>query len=233
MPGLRYDGPMVAENRTTRGDSVYVALRADILSGRRLPGQRLKFSELGAGYDASVTVIREALTRLAAEGLVVSEPHLGYAVTELSVDRLTELTDARLELETLVFARSVKNGDLHWESQLVAAHHRMENTPYLTEDDPIRITDAWAEAHARFHEALLEGCDNHRLFLIAIGLRSEAELYRRWSQPLGAEQDRDLVAEHRRLLDAALARDVSAAKDALRDHIAHTTRLLLDASATL
>ena len=221
---------MASDTKTTRSDCVYALLRADVLAGRRPPGQRLKFSDLSTSYDASVTVIREALTRLAGEGLVVAEPRLGYSVTDLSADRLNELTDARLELEAMVFARSVEHGDLQWESQMVAAHHRLENTPYLTTDEPVRITDEWAEAHARFHEALLEGCDNRRLYHIAIGLRSEAELYRRWSQPLGSEKNRDLAAEHRRLLDTALARNVPDAKQALREHISHTTRLLLDAS---
>ena len=216
----------------TRSDAVYAALRADILAGRRLPGERLKFGDLGTAYDASVSVLREALTRLTAEGVVVSEPHLGFAVTSLSTDRLDELTDARLLLETTVFGRSVCEGDLQWESKIVAALHVLERTRYL---DPgtERVSDEWALAHAAFHEALLDGCANRRLLQITLGLRNEAELYRRWSQPLGNEHDRNLVAEHREILDAALARDTERAAAALGDHIAHTTRLLHDASERL
>lgn len=220
----------VDQGKQTRSDAVYSALRADILGGRRCPGERLKFPDLGVAYDASVSVIREALTRLAAEGLVGSEPHQGYAVTELSVHRLEELTDARIELETLVLTRSITDGDLIWESQLVAAHHMLEGVPFLTEYEPVRITDEWVDAHAAFHRALLNGCGNRRLFQIANGLRDEAELYRRWSQPLGAERNRDLAAEHRELLETALARDLPAATASLRAHINHTARLLLDAS---
>jgi len=224
---------VAAESKATRSDGVYIALRAAILAGRRPPGARLKFSELSATFDASVTVIREALTRLTAEGLATAEPQRGYAVTELSTERLGELTDARLELEGLVFARAVAEGDLQWESQLVAAHHRLENTAFLSSEEPIRITDEWVDAHARFHDALLEGCGNRRLYQMAIGLRREAELYRRWSQPLGSEKDRDLAGEHRRLLELALARDVNGARMALCEHISHTTRLLLDVTGSL
>ena len=222
---------MTAEQgKRTRSDAVYATLRADILAGRRLPGTRLKFSELAADCDASMSVIREALTRLAAEGLVSNEPNIGFAVTDLSADRLGELTDARLELEVLVFARSIEQGDLAWESQLVAAHHVLEGTPFLVDG---RVTDEWAVAHQAFHCALLAGCRNRRLFQIANGLRDEAELYRRWSQPLGTEKDRDLAAEHRQLLDSALSRDIDAAKAALCEHISHTTALLLAASESL
>ncbi|GAF46520.1 GntR family transcriptional regulator [Rhodococcus wratislaviensis] len=216
--------------RQTRGNAVYDVLRAEILGGRRLPGDRLKFPELSASFDASVSVLREALTRLAAEGLVASEPHLGYAVPTLSANQLEELTDARLELEALVFSRSIQEGDLAWESRLVAAHHTLVGVPFLTAEDPVRITDEWAEAHAAFHCALLDGCTNRRLLQMATGLRDEAELYRRWSQPLGTEKDRDLVTEHRQLMEAALARDVPAATASLREHISHTTRLLLAAT---
>src|SRR5574337_216176 len=216
--------------KRTRCDLIYAALRSEILGGRRPPGQRLKFPELSTTYDASVSVIREALTRLAAEGLVTSEPHQGYAITELSVDRLDELTDARLELETLVLARSLRDGDLSWESGLVAAHHTLASVPFLSATDPPYVTDEWAEAHAGFHRALLSGCANRRLVDMANGLRDEAELYRRWSQPLGGEKDRDLAAEHRELLDTSLARDTKAATESLRAHITHTTRLLREAA---
>ncbi|MFW0795923.1 GntR family transcriptional regulator [Gordonia sp. CPCC 205515] len=218
----------VGERKRTRSDSVYEWLRAGILSGKFLPGTRLKFSELAAECDASMSVIRESLTRLAAEGLVTTEPNVGFTVTDISTDRLLELTDARLELEGLVFARAIRDGDLAWESHVVAAHHRMEGTPFLTDSVPVRITEGWAEAHADFHRALLEGCANRRLFHMANGLRDEAELYRRWSQQLGGEKDRDLAAEHRRIMELALARDADGAVEALRDHIAHTTRLLVE-----
>ncbi|MGW3625403.1 GntR family transcriptional regulator [Streptomyces sp. NPDC000880] len=214
----------------TLSDEVRARLRADILSGRLLPGSRLKFPTLSAQYDASVTVLREALVRLAEQGLVRSEPHQGFVVTPLSRGTLGELTDARVELECLVLRRSVVEGDLAWESRLVAAHHTLERTPYTAEGDDNRVDDDWAAAHAAFHEALLAGCANRRLLQMALGLRDEAELYRRWSQPLGDEPSRDLAGEHRALLEAALAREPGAAAAALCAHIRHTTELLLSAA---
>ncbi|MBD0424630.1 GntR family transcriptional regulator [Streptomyces sp. TRM S81-3] len=225
---------MVAKGgKQTLSDDVRARLRADILSGRLLPGYRLKFPELGTRYDASVSVLREALVRLAEQGLVRSEPHQGFVVTPLSREQLWELTEARVELETLVLRRSVVEGDLAWESRLVAAHHTLERTPYTAEGDDQRVDDDWATAHAAFHEALLAGCTNQRLLRMALGLRDEAELYRRWSQPLGDEPGRDLTGEHRALLEAALTRDPDAAAAALCAHVRHTTELLLAAADRL
>lgn len=213
--------------KQTRGDLVYAQLRGDILGGRYLPGDRLKFGALAAECDASMSVLREALTRLSLEGLVTNEANVGYAVTEISIPRLRELTDARLELEGLVFGRAIGDGDLAWESSVVAAHHQMVGTRYLTGDEPVRVTDDWARAHAAFHRALLDGCANKKLLQLANGLRDEAELYRRWSQPLGQEKNRDLDGEHRRIMELALARDATGAVSALREHISHTTELLV------
>ena len=64
--------------------------------------------------------------------------------------------------------------------------------------------------------------------LIRLNVADEAELYRRWSQPLGREKNRDLDGEHRRMMELALARDADGAVTALRDHIAHTTELLVE-----
>jgi DNA-binding GntR family transcriptional regulator len=218
---------MVARTRKqTRTEDVHARLQADILTGRLRPGQRLKFPDLCRSYETSVGVAREALTRLAEQGLVRSQAHQGFEVTPLSTDDLTDLTDARVDIETLVLEHAIVDGDLAWESRLVAAYHTLQRTP-VVEADPAGVSDAWATAHAQFHQALLDGCANRRLRRAASGLRDEAELYRRWSTPLGNEPHRDLDAEHHRLLDAALARDTATATSALREHITHTTQRLL------
>lgn len=199
----------------TRADAVYQRLREDILGGRLVPGQRLKFPELSDRYGTSVGATREALTRLVADGFVQTQAHQGFSVTSLSYEALTELTQARMEIESLVMRLSVLEGDMAWEAQLVAAHHVLEHT----EDD-------WFSAHAAFHHALLAGCRNQRLHTIAKALRAEAELYVQWSVQF--DPTRDVDGEHRALLDAAINRDAERAAELIREHIAHTSQLLID-----
>ncbi|HEV7862441.1 MAG TPA: GntR family transcriptional regulator [Acidimicrobiia bacterium] len=211
----------------TRADGVQDHLRAEILGGRRAPGERLKFPELCEHYEVSVGVVREALTRLVDQGLVRAQAHQGYVVTPLSHKELGELTVARMELESLVFRLAVVEGDMAWEAGAVAAHHVLERAPFAAEGDPSQLSEEWAGAHAAFHVALLAGCGNRRLQEMAWKLREEAELYRRWSVSLGQEPTRDIAGEHRRLLDAALARQPELAAERLADHISHTARLLI------
>ncbi|TDD89431.1 FCD domain-containing protein [Saccharopolyspora karakumensis] len=218
---------MVKNGGSTRTEGVYQRLRADILGGRFTPGERLKFPELSERCGASVGACREALTKLAADGLVTTRAHQGYIVTPLSHEDLADLARARVEVESLVLRLSVLDGDMRWESQAVAAHHSLARTPFHGLGDPDRPSDEWSAAHAAFHTALLAGCGNHRLLNTARSLRQEAELYLQWSVSFGGEPDRDLDTEHREILEAAIARDADRAQELLRDHIAHTAQLLI------
>ncbi|WAL67777.1 GntR family transcriptional regulator [Amycolatopsis cynarae] len=217
---------MAPERPVTRVERTYDALRTDILAGRHEPGAKLPFADLSPRYDASVGVLREALSRLAAEGLVESVPQLGFRVRSLSVEDLRHLTDARCAIETLVLREALANGGVAWESQVLAAHHQLQHTPQMSEGDPARLSDEWARAHAAYHDALLMGCPNPRLLAIARSLRDSAELYRRWSVPFDPTH-RDIASEHRTILEAVLAHDEEAAVAALTRHIRYTTDVLL------
>jgi DNA-binding GntR family transcriptional regulator len=211
----------------TKAERIYCQLRADILAGRHLPGQRLRFAELCERYATSMGVLREGLLRLAEQGLVRGEAQQGFQVVALSVDDLKELTEVRREIETLTLRRAIANGDLEWETSLIAAHHRLTRTPQLDPNDPDRLSDQWATAHARFHAGLLAGCTNERLKGIAAALRDSAELYRRWSVPLGHDPHRDIATEHAAILEATLARDAARAVEYLAVHVDRTTHILL------
>jgi DNA-binding GntR family transcriptional regulator len=218
---------MLRHGAPTRTEKVYSTLRADILAGRQLPGSRLPFAELSARYQASMGVMREALTRLAAEGLVDAEPQHGFRVMPLSRSDLEHLTETRCLVEAAVIRQSTEHGDVAWESEVLAAHHRLQRTPQAAQDDPARLSEDWALAHRDFHHALSSSCPNPRLLGLAASLRDAAELYRRWSVPLGHER-RDVAGEHRGLLDAVLAHDADAAADLLEQHIRHTTAVLTE-----
>src|SRR5918911_320731 len=186
----------------TRVDTVQERVRSDILAGRLRPGDRLKFPDLCQQFQVSAGVVREALSRLADQGLVRMQAHQGFQVTPLSYEDLRELTSARIQIDTMVFRLSVEHGD-----------------------------QAWDEVHAAFHKALLAGCPNRRLLDIAMRLREEAELYRHWSLSLRNDTHRDAAGEHRELMEAAVARDADLAVERLAAHIAGPAQRLLALAA--
>ncbi|GAB3977143.1 GntR family transcriptional regulator [Actinoallomurus acanthiterrae] len=219
----------MSKRTDTLNGITYDRLRADILAGRLLPNERLKFAALSERYGASVSVMREALAKLSAEKLVVEAPRQGFRVMPLSPDDLKDLTAVRCDIECLAFRYSVERGDLAWESRVVAAHHTLENIPMTVDGDPERFSEEWATAHSHFHLTLFDACGSPRLRELAISLRDSAELYRRWSRPLGRDHGRDIASEHRKLMEAVLARDADAVASRLEAHITRTTYVLLDA----
>jgi DNA-binding GntR family transcriptional regulator len=219
----------VTSGSQTRADEVYQRLRSEILAGRLAPGARLPFAELSQRYDTSTGVLREVLPRLVEQGLVVSKPQIGFRVVSVSPEDLLHLTEVRVMIESLALRQSVVQGDLTWESDILAAHHRMRGLPMF--NSAHMVDEAWLEAHAVFHSTLLQACPNTRLTKIADMLRDSAEIYRCWSAQYGEEHDRDVAAEHQRILDAALRRDADAATIALTEHIELTTQILIQTYA--
>ncbi|MEM8730108.1 MAG: GntR family transcriptional regulator [Pseudomonadota bacterium] len=210
----------------TQTDRAYESLRNDILSGVLAAGSTLQFAQLRETYGHSMGVLREALTRLAAEGLAVKRAQHGFRVIDLTLKDLNDLTESRILVETAVLRDAIEHGDLDWESAIISAHHKLERTEKHINGDPHSVTDAWAIAHQAFHMALLSSARNDRLKSYAEGLRASAELYRRWSMPFEIEP-RDVDAEHRALRDLTVARDVDEACGVLAQHLSFTRDLIV------
>lgn len=210
--------------KSTLAKDVFDRLRHELLRGDLAPGAKLRINEIASRYGVSPSVLREALTRLAEQGLIVAMPQRGFAVMELSVADLEDLTRARRLVETMALRESIADGDLAWESSVLAAHHRLQRTP-MTDDG--HITALWAQAHRDFHHVLLAGGRSTRLTGIADSLRDCSDLYIHWSRELARDDRRDVAAEHQEIADLTLARDADGAAEALAQHIERTTIALV------
>ncbi len=221
--------PRTAAAGSSLTQDAYERLRADLLACRLRPGARLKINELCQALSVSLGAVREALARLTSEELVVAAPQRGFRVAPISADELRDLTAVRAQIEGLCLERALAVGDVGWESQLVAAFHRLSRTAEREPEDPERMGEAWSAAHAAYHEALVAACDSPWLLRLRAILYAQSERYRRLSVPL-AEVARDLGREHQDLMEAALARDAARTKTLMAQHIELTTRVLLEQS---
>src|SRR3712207_5344786 len=117
--------------------AAYEQLRSAILdAGELMPGQRLKPVELSGQYEVSLSVVREALGLLAAKGLVRIDRNRGFRITPLSLETLAHLTETRVINEGAALRLSVRRGDVAWESDVLAAHHRLASQPLFLPGDP-------------------------------------------------------------------------------------------------
>jgi DNA-binding GntR family transcriptional regulator len=206
----------------SRAQQAWGALRNAILAGRFQPGSPLRFQELQEFCGMSVSPVREALTRLVAAGLVEGEHNHGYRVTALSLPDLNDLVRTRILVEGWALEESIKVGDEHWEARSISALHLLERLPRLQSDDPKLHDERWEARHAEFHSALLSACGTNILSDFGRALADRADRYRRFT--LSVETGpRDVGAEHRGILEAALARDAKKARELLAAHYENTS----------
>jgi GntR family carbon starvation induced transcriptional regulator len=221
---------VAADAGSTRSQTswVYEIVRRDILAGRHAPGKKLKIQNLATALKVSPGAVREALSRLVPEQLVVSRDQRGFAVAPLSIADLEDLTDLRCEIEAIALRRSVKRGDVNWEAGVIAAAHRLRVTPHRSPGDDIALNTDWVARHTDFHNALVNACGSRRLLVLHAQLYEQSERYRGLSANLPTT--RDVADEHREIVDLALARDADGLIKATLGHIRTTTDLIVEAA---
>ena len=212
----------------TLSEEVYRGIRSDVLECRLLPGTKLKINDFCTRFGVSLGAVREALARLAADGLVRSEPQRGFFVAPVSREDLVDLTRVRVDIEGLCLRAAIAAGDVAWESAIVAAFYRLSR---VTERDPLdkaHLNASWSALHADFHLALVAACDSPWLLRLRTMLFEQSERYRKLSVPV-RHGDRDVNAEHQTLMDAVIARDAEKGCAAMKAHLERTTDILLGA----
>ena len=180
------------------------------------PSEKLRLEPLRKRYNVSVTTLREILNRLTSDGLVVAEGQKGFEVASVSDANLWEVAELRLLVEGHAIARSFSNGDLDWEAQVVAAHHKLHHFEGRMISGDMSAREDWKRADWGFHRALITGCGSKTLMDLHGQLFDKYLRYQILTLAFRGQPGAD---EHAQLLEAALARDVKRATDILSKHI--------------
>lgn len=220
----------IAARPKSQSEEAYLVLRSQILACRIAPDEKILINEICERFEFSSGSVREALSRLTAEGLVVAEPQKGFRASPISVEDLKDLTRARAQVEALCLSEAIDHGDLGWEGRVLAAHHKLSRTRMMSDGEPPELQEQWSLAHADFHQALAEGCCSRWMLRIRSMLYEQSERYRRLSVPMD-EAGRDVSAEHKAICDAAVSRDKEAALRLIQEHIEKTTAIILHSVA--
>jgi GntR family transcriptional regulator, carbon starvation induced regulator len=198
---------------TTRSSLIYDTLRQDLVNGRFEAGEKVAISALKERYEVGLSPLREALNRLAAYGLLIQENQRGFRVPRLDRDELDDIAEMRRELEGMALERAIERGDAEWESELLAAAHRLKRA-----DEAPEQVDEWERLHGRFHRTLVAPCGSAWLLRFIEQLHDQFDRYRRLA-PEAPEVRRVLDAQHGELVELALKREVKAARALMDDHI--------------
>jgi DNA-binding GntR family transcriptional regulator len=195
-------------------------LREDIVSCRLQPGEPLRFDVLRLHFGASFTTLREALTALAAEGLVLAEEQRGFRVAPVSRSDLVEVTDARVLVEVELLRRSIASGGDDWEIAVISTLHRLRRIEERQAENQVDDPE-WKIAHRQFHEALVSAGQSATLLDIRAALYDRAERYRHLSASL-RPRPRDKAGEHQAIMQAAISRNAELALSLIERHIRST-----------
>jgi DNA-binding GntR family transcriptional regulator len=205
----------------TRATAVYERLRADISDGLLAPGSKLRVESISARYGVGASPLREALSRLSAEGLVFRNDQRGFSVAPLDFDELPILTDTRVRLESMALRDAIEHRNREWEDRLVLLVHRLGRTTRSINAEKHRPNPEWENLHRDFHRALLATCPSRWLREYCDKLADEAYRLRQLAVSQGPSK-RDIHGEHLAIFEAAIAGASEKAVALLAGHYRRT-----------
>ena len=222
-PGIRtLHGNPNEETSRTLIERAYLQLRKDIINGELLPNEKLRVEHLKDRYAVGAGTLREAMSRLVSDALIVAEGQRGFRVAPITMTDLEDITNTRIHLEIEALRHSIRNGGQSWREKLKLIYDELASIeqPIL----PERLME-WELLNARFHSTLIEGHGSAWTLKLLEMLSRHSERYRRYS--VGLEQKgRNVHAEHEDIFISAIAGNELRAALALESHVRATYDLL-------
>lgn len=207
----------------SRTSETFTRIREDVISGKFAPGTKLKIEEIARALDVGATPVREALSYLSADGLVVRQDQRGFRVADISPNEFEELLAVRCHVEERALRLAIERGGDDWEEDIVVARHQLQTLPRESTFDL-----KWERTHKKFHMALIAACGSSILLRLCGQFFDENNRYRCFART-GETDSRDLACEHEAIAVAVLARDAELAVQLLIEHYQRTGKLLYKA----
>jgi DNA-binding GntR family transcriptional regulator len=216
-------------DRTRASDSVFEVLRDSILTRVFRPGDRLDVKAVATQLGVSPTPVKDAINRLAAEGLIDVRPRSGTYVAEISPQAVAETFEIRRALECLAAEALVERlTDDRLRAQLIwrvtKIHEALERP--VDSEDARREHD---QKNIELHLLIVEGSGNQRLLELYHSLNAHLTIarihLRRRPDAERLEQER---REHRAIVDAIIAKDAKRLVEALGQHIRRAGQALVE-----
>ncbi len=206
-------------------------LKQDILTGYFSPGEKLRMVRLKERYQVGVSPLREALSQLLVEQLVIVENQRGFTVHPISAEEMADIYHTRAQIEGLCVGQAIERGDDAWEASILAAAHRLKKSAELLDENSPENIQRWEALHQEFHTAIAAGCASPTLLHVRRSLYEKASRYRNlWLKRnmLNRTVFHANQQQHQDLIDALLARDSESAVQLIQEHLLGPYRALKD-----
>ena len=207
--------------RIVSKDYAYMEIKKRIISGDLEPDQSLVEESLTSELEISRTPLREALQRLEMEELVVRQPNGRLKVASISKQEIEEIFVARSMLEGIVAGQAAQKADEKDIQKLSNILKQIEEASQA--GDYKQMTHYGGE----FHTCLYGISGNKMTVKILILLNDHIQRYRQLIPKRSKERTGKAVNEHNQILEHIIAKDVSGAEMAMREHILSSLAVLI------
>lgn len=201
---------------STLAQQCYEQLQSEIIEGILKPGEKLKVGPIKERFSIGQSPVREALSRLAAFGLVDVEENKGFRVSTISEVDIRDTYTTFTRIETMALALAMEKGDDTWEASIVAELHKLALIEKKNVFDSYAL---WAERNYNFHVALISGCNSPTLLEIRRNLYVKFDRYCRMAYQITKDELLVNHEEHKKLATAVLQRDIKKAQALMVHHI--------------
>lgn len=199
---------MSRSTKSTISDQITQVLTDQIVRGELASDEKLRQDYIAKEFDTSHVPVREALLRLEARGLAVSQPRRGVRVAPFDPADMVEIREMRLALEPVALRHSISN---------LTAKQRAEAEAARLACDAAEDIVAWDLENRAFHMAILAGCKMPRLLseISDLQVLSARHLLATLSKNWVQRTDRD----HSAIMQAIRTKDVDTAVSVLQRHL--------------
>lgn len=213
-------------------EKIYHQLRRKLLAGELHPGTRLDYRKIGAEMGVSTTPVREAMGKLASEGLVDLIPRAGAIVRKLGQQEAEHLYGVREAIETYAAAKAAekisKSGLQQLENllvkmkQLIGKNSALGNRVMAGE-----LLAEFLESDLAFHMTIIEAADNPRLTKLAGDSHIHSRIFgvERFGHDQALLEEADQI--HRQIFQALQEHTAAKASDLIARHIRRSLELTL------
>jgi len=192
---------------------IHDALRDEILAMRRKPGESLSEKDIAAQFGVSRTPVREAILKLVEERLVEIFPQSGTFIARIPVEELGEAMLVRAALEKTTVALAAHH---HCETDLATMSYILDRQEAAAKAED---REAFHDGDEAFHQAIALAAGYPNIWRLVTSVKYQVDRYRRLTLPAPGRMAK-VIAEHRAIYQAIVARDASTATEAMETHLA-------------
>lgn len=208
-----------------QSQQIYQRLRHAITTCELEPDSRLRVVDIAGREGVSPGAVREAISAMVSEHLVIPLPQRGFRVAPLSREDMFDLFTTRAELESRLVAEAAVKSAPEWRKAVESTFQAM-----LAIRDERTVEEKGASAHESFHRALVAGCGSRWSLRLFDTVYAASERYRYFAYRF-LRGNRDPHIEHGEIVAAVEAGDVEHARELSRNHVLRTRDLLDEALA--